>query len=294
MRGRIRSIKPEIFDDEDLWDLAQETGLPVLQAFVGLWCYADREGRFEWRPRALKSKILPYWDGDMRLALEALASRSFIIRYTVNGKNYGYVRTFKEHQQINNKEPASTLPPPELHATASRDPRDDNANPDTDDPPSSLPEGNGKGREGNGKGTGRGKVASATRDQPSPEPTAPVDAQGVPVMHHTLDGWDEPPELEDDALMAGVPREFYRDRLKKLRNTKIGGRHGVRDRTEYVRDLFPQWRTWAEQERAAQAGNKHARAGPEDRLQRQADRVQMLREQEAEEERRAAAGGVSS
>lgn len=293
MRGRIRSIKPELFDDEGLWDLAEETGLPVLQAFVGLWCYADREGRFEWRPRALKSKILPYWDGEMRLVLEALASRSFIIRYTVNGKNYGHVRTFKEHQQVNNKEPQSTLPAPELHATVSRDSRDEHANPDDANPPSSFPEGNGKGTEGNGKGTGRGKVASTTRDQPSTEPVAPVDAQGVPVMHHTLDDWEEPPHLEDDALMAGVPREFYRDRLKKLRNTKIGGRNGVRDRTEYVRDLFPQWRTWAEQERVASTA-RLPRAGPDDRLQKQADRVRMLREQEAEEERRAAAGGVSS
>ena len=37
MRGHIRTVKPELFSDEALWDLAQETGLPLLQAFVGIW-----------------------------------------------------------------------------------------------------------------------------------------------------------------------------------------------------------------------------------------------------------------
>jgi hypothetical protein len=100
VRGRIRSIKPEVADDEELWDLGAETGLPVFQYFTVLWCYADREGRFEWRPRALEKHILPYWDGDMNAVPEALASKSFIIRYTVNGKDYGLVRKLKAARAI--------------------------------------------------------------------------------------------------------------------------------------------------------------------------------------------------
>lgn len=111
MRARIRTVKPEIFLDEELWDLGQETGLPVLQAFEGLWCYADREGRFVWRPRALKPLILPYWDGDMSHVLDALWSRRFLVRYTSStGQDLGAVRTFKRHQLLNNRETPSELP----------------------------------------------------------------------------------------------------------------------------------------------------------------------------------------
>src|SRR3972149_5885165 len=91
MIGRIRTVKPEIFSDEKLWDLSLETGLPLLQAFEGLWCYADREGRFEWRPRALKTLILPYWEGDFVRALEALERGRYVVRYVVDGQVFGYV-----------------------------------------------------------------------------------------------------------------------------------------------------------------------------------------------------------
>lgn len=112
MRPRIRTIKPEFFQDEGLWDLAAESGLPVHLAFAGLWCFADREGRFEWRPRALKAGILPYWDGDFSRVLDALAGGGFLVRYAVDGRDYGLVHTFAEHQVINQRESKSVLPAP--------------------------------------------------------------------------------------------------------------------------------------------------------------------------------------
>lgn len=112
MRSRIRTIKPEAHTDEELWDLEVETGLPIFRGFVGLWNFADREGRFEWRPRPLKAGILPYWSGDFADVLDALRAAGFIVRYEVGGRVYGLVRTFSEHQFINNREEESTLPPP--------------------------------------------------------------------------------------------------------------------------------------------------------------------------------------
>ena len=112
MIGRIRTVKPELFLDEELWELAEETGLPIVQAFVGMFCYADREGRFEWRPRTLKSVILPYWSGDFSRVLDALESRRFLVRYRCGEREYGYVRTFARHQVINNRERPSEIPPP--------------------------------------------------------------------------------------------------------------------------------------------------------------------------------------
>src|SRR5690606_894902 len=134
VKPRIRTVKPEALTDEELWDLEQDTGLPLFRGFVGLWCHADREGRFEWRPRPLKAGILPYWDGDFARVLDALASRGFVIRYEAHGRAYGVVRRFKGHQFINNKEPQSALPePPEsvknqiLDASKTRERRDSDA-----------------------------------------------------------------------------------------------------------------------------------------------------------------------
>lgn len=112
MRARIRTIKPEVLLDEDLWDAEAASQLPLFRAFTGLWMYADREGRFEWRPRALKSVVLPYWNGEMERALDALADAQFILRYEVDGRAYAVIRTFKQHQAPNHKEPPSKLPPP--------------------------------------------------------------------------------------------------------------------------------------------------------------------------------------
>lgn len=109
---RIRTIKPEAFTDEDLWDAEQESGLPIFRAYTGLWCQADREGRFEWRPRQLKSAILPYWDGDFGHVLDVLLTRGFLVRYTHLERVYGVIPSFPRHQFINGKEPQSMLPAP--------------------------------------------------------------------------------------------------------------------------------------------------------------------------------------
>ncbi len=57
--ARIRTIKPEFFLHDELFELEKETGLPVRLAFIGLWTQCDREGRFKWRPLRLKAAILP-------------------------------------------------------------------------------------------------------------------------------------------------------------------------------------------------------------------------------------------
>ena len=110
--GRIRSVKPEVFRHEELFELEQDTKLPIRLAWIGLWTCCDREGRFKWRPRSLKTEILPYDDVDFSRVLDALASRGFIVRYTSLTDSLGYIPTWKDHQYINGKEPKSILPSP--------------------------------------------------------------------------------------------------------------------------------------------------------------------------------------
>jgi len=81
MTARIRTIKPDFFLDEELYDLEASSGVPIRVAFAGLWTQADREGRFEWRPRSLKSVILPFDNVDFEKVLVALDREGFIRSY---------------------------------------------------------------------------------------------------------------------------------------------------------------------------------------------------------------------
>jgi hypothetical protein len=218
MRGRIRTYKPEVFLDEELWDLEVQTGLHILRAYEGLWSFSDREGRFEWRPRALKARILPYWDGDFAAVLAALERAGFIVRYEVDGREYGWVPTLSEHQSFNAKEPPSVLPPP---PPATREARVKHAWTPEHVPARVEGNGNGREREGNGAGTDA-RVAPPSNDVTpavaEPKPKAPrspkrapprperVEPQGAAEeLHgHFPEGWRWSSETEAAAAMAGV------------------------------------------------------------------------------------------
>lgn len=149
---RIRSIKPCFFTHDGLYELEKQLRIPVRVAFAGLWCASDREGRFEWKPRALKAVILPYDDCDFAALLDALCKTGYIVRYESEGRSFGLIPRFKVHQSINPKESASIIPPPdEKNASVTRDPREKirigTRDPRVSDAPS-LRE--GKGSEGKG------------------------------------------------------------------------------------------------------------------------------------------------
>ncbi|WP_261509144.1 hypothetical protein [Burkholderia multivorans] len=149
--GRIRTVKPELFTHEGLFEAEQETGLPLRIAFIGLFTCADREGRFKWRPRTLKLAVLPHDEVDFSRVLDALLTRGFIVQYaSETGEEIGLIPTFTKHQVINNRETQSELPgPPEnldLTGVSTRTPTRDPRVPDAFATPAK-----GKGKEGKGK-----------------------------------------------------------------------------------------------------------------------------------------------
>lgn len=109
--ARIRTIKPEAFDDEDL------CALPFSHrwCYAGLWTQADRSGRMEDRPKRLKARLFPYDNVDMDAMLTDLTKAGFILRYTVGRRPYLAIKptSWEKHQYIRNNETASTIPPPE-------------------------------------------------------------------------------------------------------------------------------------------------------------------------------------
>lgn len=110
--ARCRMIRPEFFTHGALYDAEIACGYPVRLAYAGLWCVADREGRFVWRPRELKLAILPFDSCDFEQVLMALVTAGFIECYEVDGSRYGLVTTFSRHQKPHPREAPSRFPPP--------------------------------------------------------------------------------------------------------------------------------------------------------------------------------------
>ena len=146
--ARIRTIKPEFFKHEELYEAEIEEKLPLRLAFAGLWCQCDREGRFKWRPNQIKLDVLPYDKCDFSRVLDALATRGFVVEYESDtGDRYGFVPSFLAHQVINNRESQSQLPCP-FDASSTRDPR-------------GLSMHKGKGKERKGKEGERNKEGAS-------------------------------------------------------------------------------------------------------------------------------------
>ena len=103
--GRIRSIKPEFFFDEELAELPAQTRL----FFIGLWNQADRRGRLEDRPSKLKAQILPYEKADADALLASLQPK-FLVRYEVEGRKYIFIKAFEKHQRPHHTEVESCIP----------------------------------------------------------------------------------------------------------------------------------------------------------------------------------------
>ena len=237
--ARIRTVKPELFTHEQLYEAERETGLPLRVAFIGLFTQADREGRFKWRPRTLKLGILPHDELDFSRVLDALATRGFLVKYaSPTGEILGCIPTFGIHQQINNRESPSALPDPaqcvdltgEIDAWGTRDPRVVNACPTRYE---------GKGKEGKGKEGENLKPIEEERAienltparidgenqnvKPSETPRAVVIAsrlrragiQGANASNPHLCEWAENPRVTDDMLDAAAD-------LAKARTTNPG------------------------------------------------------------------------
>jgi hypothetical protein len=133
--GRIRTIKPDFFLDEEVAKLASTERL----AFIGLLCLADREGRLEDKPNQIRVQLFPYEQNiDMNAILSSLCHKPFIQRYEVEGHKYIQIIGFVEHQRINSREAQSVIPGPGgvSHACTCMHMQD---------------EGEGKGREGKGR-----------------------------------------------------------------------------------------------------------------------------------------------
>jgi uncharacterized phage protein (TIGR02220 family) len=104
--ARKRIIDPEFWSDEEIGKWSHSARL----FYIGLWNFADDEGRFKAHNALLKSQIFPY---DTKIDIEALKKElnHKIQWYEVEGLQYGFIRNFLKHQRID-RPTSSKLPKP--------------------------------------------------------------------------------------------------------------------------------------------------------------------------------------
>lgn len=105
--ARIRTIKPEFWTDEKVVELSPLARL----LFIGLWNFADDEGRMVFSPTRIKLQILPADSGDISALLGEIRGKGLIVIYAVDGTEYLQVSNFALHQKVD-KRTASKYPSP--------------------------------------------------------------------------------------------------------------------------------------------------------------------------------------
>lgn len=103
--ARIRTIKPEFFTSEDIVSLSAFARL----LYIALWCEADKEGRFVWKPITFKLRYFPGDSLDINAICHELLDAELVVRY---GDGLAYIPGFTRHQHVNPRESASELPAP--------------------------------------------------------------------------------------------------------------------------------------------------------------------------------------
>ncbi|WP_318209459.1 MULTISPECIES: hypothetical protein [unclassified Streptomyces] len=99
--ARIRTIKPEAFESEDL----ASVDVTAMVTFFGLLTQADDSGRFRDHPAIIAGRLwalrAEHTPANVAVDLEQLAGAGLICRYTgCDGNSYLHIATWEKHQKI--------------------------------------------------------------------------------------------------------------------------------------------------------------------------------------------------
>ena len=100
MAGRIRSIKPEILDDEEVSALSDE----AWRLWVSMWLLADDAGNCRAGDRYLAAQVWQDTGRSPRVAaiLRELRRGKRLEIYIHKGERYAHIRNWEKHQRIDN------------------------------------------------------------------------------------------------------------------------------------------------------------------------------------------------
>jgi hypothetical protein len=107
---RIRTIKPDFWDDEKL---GQEPEA-IMLTYIGLWNFSDDYGVVKANHLWLKNQIYPYKD-KLRIDvfsswLQRLSELEALISFTYRGESFYCIRTFRRHQKVEKPSKARNCP----------------------------------------------------------------------------------------------------------------------------------------------------------------------------------------
>jgi hypothetical protein len=112
--ARIRSIKPEFWDDRKL---ARATSRDARLFYIGLWNHSDEHSRCNGDPVWLAAQIYPYEDdigaAECATFLDELTAVGAVVKYTVQGDPYLFLPKLGGHQRLEPKKVASKYPSPD-------------------------------------------------------------------------------------------------------------------------------------------------------------------------------------
>jgi hypothetical protein len=120
--ARIRSIKPEYWDDRKL---AKRTSRDARLLYIALWNLADERGRLNGDPVWIKGQVFSY-DDDLDVPavtklLDELAACDVgaVVPYEVDGDPYLYLPKLAKHQRLDRTVPSRLPEPPVLGTSES-------------------------------------------------------------------------------------------------------------------------------------------------------------------------------
>jgi len=108
--ARKRIIDPEFWSDEEIG----QWSFPARLFYIGLWNFADDQGRFKAANALLKAQVFPY---DKKVDMEKLKRElnHKIQWYEVEGLQYGIIRNFLKYQRIDRPTDSKLPPPPKIN-----------------------------------------------------------------------------------------------------------------------------------------------------------------------------------
>lgn len=216
MAGRIRSIKPEILDDE------KTAGLDHLswRLFVSIWLIADDYGNLRADPGYIQGQIL-WASRDSRESvansLRTLATVDLVTAYGVRGQSYIHINGWDKHQRVDKPGKPRMPGPDEADSSTcanSRESRESGANDSRESRESLAPDLRPPTTTGTTTGT------------PSNEPGQPALVL-VPVTpakrDPVADIWAEQERQRSAAIPGSRPLSLTSDRRKRVQGLLDAG-----------------------------------------------------------------------
>lgn len=196
MSGRIRSIKPEILDDEKTASLPSD----AWRLFVSLWLLADDYGNTHASPKRIRAAC--FWaleNVDFDAAMARLTADRLIVLYETDGQRYLHIVGWSKHQKVD-KPGKPHCPAPPADAAQLAPPPSDPVDGPKPDPIATVPEAVEPAKE----------VPAKIRETPAnaPETVASrvANVRGALAPDRDRDR-DQDQDQEDDRCEAATPDE---------------------------------------------------------------------------------------